>query len=464
MNPSFRSVAASAAVLSLGLPTAARGQQHPVRFMTLDPGHFHAALIHKEMYPQVSPIIDIYAPLGFDLIEHLNRISAFNTRAERPTDWRAEVHTGPDFLDRMLQERPGNVVVLAGRSSRKIDYIQRSVAAGLHVLVDKPWIIRSEDLGRLEEALDTAAARGRVAYDIMTERYEVTNALQRELVNDPAVFGRPLRGSPEEPAVYMRSVHYILKTVAGTPLRRPTWFFDPTQLGEALSDVGTHLVDLSMWTLFPDQPLDHLRDVELISARAWPTRLSREQFTRVTGERDFPAALSGRVEDDSLSCACNTGVVYTLRGVHVKLDVLWDTEAEHGDTHHAVYRGERARVEVRQGEEERWRPELYVVPGSPSTRAKVLAAVRRRVAALQGRWPGVGVEERGESILVTVPDVHRLGHERHFAEVASRFLEYLEAPASVPAWERPNMLTKYFITTRGTELSQREPAGRGGEP
>src|SRR5690242_13632631 len=26
-----------------------------VRFMTLDPGHFHAALVQKEMYPGVSP-------------------------------------------------------------------------------------------------------------------------------------------------------------------------------------------------------------------------------------------------------------------------------------------------------------------------------------------------------------------------------------------------------------------------
>src|SRR5688572_32522194 len=37
-----------------------------VRFMTLDPGHFHAALVQKEMYPGVSPQVDVYAPLGPD--------------------------------------------------------------------------------------------------------------------------------------------------------------------------------------------------------------------------------------------------------------------------------------------------------------------------------------------------------------------------------------------------------------
>ena len=49
-------------------PTQARSD---VRFMTLDPGHFHAALVQKEMYPGVSPQVDVYAPLGPDLLGHL---------------------------------------------------------------------------------------------------------------------------------------------------------------------------------------------------------------------------------------------------------------------------------------------------------------------------------------------------------------------------------------------------------
>ena len=222
------------------------GEQAQVRFMTLDPGHFHASLVHKEMYPRVSPQIDIYAPLGWDLTEHLLRLSAYNQRAERPTAWRAEIHTGPDFFERMIRERPGNVVVLAGRNRKKIDYIERSIAEGLNVLADKPWIVSSADLPRLDAALGRAASSGLVAYDIMTERYEITNMLQRELVNDPAVFGRIIAGTPEQPGVHMTSVHYILKTVSGTPLRRPVWFFDPRDQGEALADVGTHLVDLSI--------------------------------------------------------------------------------------------------------------------------------------------------------------------------------------------------------------------------
>ena len=31
-----------------------------VRLMTLDPGHFHAALVQKEMYPGVAPRVDVF--------------------------------------------------------------------------------------------------------------------------------------------------------------------------------------------------------------------------------------------------------------------------------------------------------------------------------------------------------------------------------------------------------------------
>ena len=94
-----------------------------VRFMTLDPGHFHAGLVQKEMYPGVAPRVDVYAPLGGDLLGHLARINGFNSRADQPTAWRLEVHTGPDFFERMLAERPGNVVVISGRNRGKIDRI-----------------------------------------------------------------------------------------------------------------------------------------------------------------------------------------------------------------------------------------------------------------------------------------------------------------------------------------------------
>jgi predicted dehydrogenase len=425
----------------------------PVRLITLDPGHFHAALVQKEAYPEVDRRAHVYAPLGPDLLAHLVRVAGFNARAERPTAWELEVHAGPDYLDRLLRERPGDVVVLAGRNRVKIDYIEAAVGAGLHVLADKPWVIDSADLPRLAAVLDAAERRGLVAYDIMTERHEITSILQRELVQDRAVFGEPVPGTADEAGVYMESVHYLIKQVAGAPLRRPAWFFDVGQQGEGLSDVGTHLVDLVPWVLYPAQPIDHASEIRLLSAKRWPTALTRAEFQRVTGEADFPPSLAAAVRGDALDYFCNTQVTYTLRGVRVKLDVLWGKEAEPGagDTHLAVFRGTRSRVEIRQGPEERFRPELYVVPLA----AGVADGVHARAAALQGRFPGVAVEVKNDRLQMTIPDRYRVGHEAHFAEVARQFLRYLREPQALPAWEKPNMLAKYHVTTQGVALARR---------
>ena len=37
--------------------------------VVVDPGHFHATLVQQQMYPQLSPVVRVYAPLGPDLIE-----------------------------------------------------------------------------------------------------------------------------------------------------------------------------------------------------------------------------------------------------------------------------------------------------------------------------------------------------------------------------------------------------------
>jgi predicted dehydrogenase len=429
-----------------------------VRLMTLDPGHFHAGLIQKEMYPGVAPRVDVYAPLGWDLFEHLKRVAVFNNRSEKPTAWKLEVHTSPDFFERMLRERPGNVVVLSGRNRGKIGLIVATVRGGLSVLADKPWILASKDLPELEAALSEADAKKLVAYDIMTERFEITTILQRALVTDPATFGKIVPGSEADPAVYMESVHHLMKVVAGAPNIRPFWFFDTAEQGEGLSDIGTHLVDLVQWTLFPEQAIDYRADIRVIAAQRWPTVIAEEDFRRVTGEPRFPASLGPAVKDGKLEYYCNTLVSYAVRGVHTKLNVIWDWEAPEGsgDTHFAFYKGTRARVEVRQTRADRFRPELYVIPAE-GMKSDVLTAVQARIKALEKNYPGLAVEDRGAEIHIAIPDAFRVGHEAHFAEVTTNFLKYLRNRSALPSWERPNMIAKYFVTTTGTEMSRRGP-------
>lgn len=429
-----------------------------IRFMTLDPGHFHAALVQKEMYEGVSKRVDVYGPLGADLIDHLARVARFNARKESPTAWELEVHTGPDFVERMCRERPGNAVVVSGRNRGKIGRIQASLDAGLNALVDKPWILEAPDLPKLEAALDTAERRGLVALDIMTERFEVTTELQRELVNDRDAFGAVLPGTEQEPAVYMESVHHLMKMVAGVPNIRPVWFFDSDEQGEGLNDIGTHLVDLAQWTLFPEQALDHRRDIKVRQAQRWPTLISRADFKRVTGE-DVPDSLGSRVKDGALEYFCNTLVSYTLRDVNVTLNVIWDWEAPwgSGDTHFASYRGSLSRVEVRQGASDQYKPALYVVPNHAADKLAVLAAVKKRLAGLQGPYPGTDAVDLGPEIRVQIPDRLRVGHEEHFAQVTRRFLQYVRDRGTLPPWERPNMLAKYYVTTEGVRLARLSP-------
>ncbi len=145
--------------------------------------------------------------------------------------------------------------------------------------------------------------------------------------------------------------------------------------------------------------------------------------------------------------------------MHTKLNVIWDWEAApgSGDTHFAFYRGTRARIEVRQTQADRFTPELYIIPASSATKPQVLAAVTAKIAALQRLYPGVSVEDRGSEIHIGVPAAFRVGHEAHFAEVATNFLKYVRDRRALPSWERPNMLAKYYVTTKGTELSRQKP-------
>jgi len=424
----------------------------PVRLITLDPAHFHAALVQKQMLPGIAKRVAIYAPLGPDLLAHLKLIEQFNSRADNPTSWELDIHCSSRSLEEMTAARSGNVVVLAGRNRVKIAKIKASLEAGLNVLADKPWIIRAEDMPALEAALSLADQRGLVAYDMMTERHEITTILQRELVNDPDVFGAIIPADPDHPGVFMESTHHILKTVAGAPNPRPMFFFDILDQGEGLTDVGTHLVDLVQWMLSPGQALNYHQEIQVQTGKRWATPITAAQFKQITGAAGFPSELAPYVHGGQFDYYCNNQVDYKIRGAQVRLKILWNWESPAGvDFHHAIYRGTKASVEVRQTAQENYRPELFVAAKGADRNAGVAAAVRARIERLQGTYPGVGSETDGGELHVTIPDRYRVGHEAHFGQAVEEFLKYMKSPQSMPAWERPNMLAKYFVTTKGVQ-------------
>jgi predicted dehydrogenase len=419
------------------------------RLVLIDPGHFHAALVQKEMYEGLASEAHVYALLGPELIDYLGRIARFNAQTEAPTAWRLQVEAAPDFLARLAQEPPGGVAVIAGRNGVKIERIEAAVEAGLHVLADKPAIIRPEDLPRLEAVLNRAAEQQLVVHDLMAGRQDEIGRVIRALRGDPEVFGEPVSGNAAEPGVRLSNVHQLLKVVAGVPNRRPAWYFDVTEQGEALADTGTHLVDRVHETLFPGEALDYRRDIRLHDASRWPTRLSLAQFREVTGEAAWPDFLAPWLKSDVLDYFCNGRLHYEIRGIHVGLECRWDWQTEAGDdTHSACYRGTRARLELRQGSAEGYRAQLYVVP-----EAEIAAALERRIAALRAELTGIGLDRHDGEWRVVMPDGLRRGHDAHFAAFTRQFLAYVEDPRTLPARFRPNLLAKYHVTTEGVALS-----------
>jgi predicted dehydrogenase len=429
-----------------------------LRLIVVDPGHFHASLVQKEMYSALSPLVRVYAPLGPDLVDYLTRIARFNRRAEQPTRWEIDLHAAPDFLDRMRGESPGGVAIFSGRNGGKIERIRAAVEAGLHVLADKPAIIRREDLPRLEAALDMAEARRVIIADMMTGRHNTLARLLRALRADPELFGEPVAGTADEPGVMLSGVHSLSKMVAGVPNPRPAWYFDVTQQGEGLADTAVHLVDRVHTTLFPDAALDHRSDIEIVAARRWPTVVTSAQFRQLTGEENWPDYLAPWLRGDALDYFCNGRVDYRVRGIHVRLEVRWDWQAEAGDdTHQALYRGTRCRLEIRQGPAQNYRPELYVSPAEGVPRGGIGGTLERRIAALQPVYPGISVENPGREWRIAVPDALRITHDPAFAAFTRGFLAHVANPASLPAWHRANLLAKYRVTTEAVALSQGRP-------
>src|SRR5690606_9397338 len=112
-----------------------------IKLMTLAPGHFHAGLVQNSMYDQVSPTVYVYSQEGSELDASLASVDNYNGRTDDPTSWKMEVYTGEDFLEKMIQEKKGHVMMTAGNNRNKTKNIKAAVDASIHVLADKPMAI-----------------------------------------------------------------------------------------------------------------------------------------------------------------------------------------------------------------------------------------------------------------------------------------------------------------------------------
>jgi len=415
----------------------------------LEPGHFHATLTLRAAHAAVSPEVFVYATAGPELDDFLALVERFNRRAERPTDWRPRVRLSADPLAQLLVERPGDVVVLAGKNGGKARVMRRLHASGLHVLVDKPWLVEPEDLAEIRASL----AGGPIAREMMTGRRDTIGRLVKRLVDDPEVFGG-FATDAARPAIEQESVHHFEKRVDGAPLRRPWWFFDPRVQGSGAVDIPTHQIDQAQWLLDADAARGDVP--QLLAARGWSTRVPVDVFTRISGAAGMPPALRGAVDGNALRVFCNAELSYRLRGVTARAATRWEVSSPPGggDTSRLILRGRAAEIRVEQSAETGFRRRVVVeARGDAAETARHLERV-----LTGGEWPAVQARAVGQASLeIDVPAALDVGHEAHFAELLDELLGWIDT-GHRPAALATRTLAKYTLLAEAADMTARDDA------
>jgi len=410
----------------------------------LDPGHFHAALTLRVPQARAADEVFVYAREGAELRDFLALVERFNRRAPHPTRWRPIVTTSDDPLERLVAERRGDVVVLAGKNGGKARTIRRLRESGFHVLADKPWLVEAADLEHVRASLDGWP----LVAEIMTGRQDLAAGLVKRLVGAYALFGA---FRDDGPAIEHESVHHLEKLVDGAPLKRPWWFFDVRVQGSGPVDIPTHVVDQAQWLVDGDASAP-----ALLSARAWSTRVPAEAFRRITGEAGFPRQLEPFVDGDALSYRCNAELVYRIGRVTASAATRWNLSPlpGGGDTSHSVAHGTRADIRLEQSARTGHRRRVFLEPRTDA--AGVARVLLDTVRAWQAEIPGVEVVPAGpDTYEVTVPPPLDGGHETHFARVLDEFLRIVD-DHHWPTALAERTLAKYTLLA--------EAAARTGEP
>jgi hypothetical protein len=254
----------------------------------------------------------------------------------------------------------------------------------------------------------------------------------------------------------MECVHHLYKIVNEKPLVRPAWYFDINVQGEGIVDTTIHLVDMIQWMLFPGNPIDYEKDIELNEARRWATGVPLDKFAKITGTHQFPQAVHEYVKDDILNYFCNGELIYHIKGVPVHLREIWnlDEPPGGGDTLRSLMKGTRSDLMIRQLPEQGFKSELLIVPGK--NRSQVERAVQDCLRKWSDRYPGLSATPEKNALLIKIPDHLRTTHEQHFYQVRDAFLEHLNT-GTEPAEHRACTIAKYTLLAEARKRALSAP-------
>jgi len=180
-----------------------------------------------------------------------------------------------------------------------------------------------------------------------------------------------------------------------------------------------------------------------------------QQFSQSTQLRQFPDYLTKYISDSLLKVYANGEICYKIKGINVALKVVWNYEAPagSGDTYTSIVTGSRATCKILQNKEQSFVPQLYIQKAEKADQKKFDAALDMTMRQLQKTYPFISLKKEGVYIKIEIPLDKREGHEAHFARVAEKYFDFL-VHRNMPAWEIPNMLTKYHITTSALEMAR----------
>ncbi len=422
-------------------------KSNDLRIIQLDPTHSHAAAAQSEQLPHIDSNIYLYSSNQSAVSAYLQQINSFNTRKENPTKWNEIAYYGEDFLAKMVAEKKGDIVVLAGNNRVKIDYIEQSINAGMNVFSDKPMVINTDGFKRLEKIYPVAQQKGVVLFDMMTERYSQINSVQKALMQDTLLFGRLQMGSANNPAIQESSVHHFYRGGKGS---RPAWYFDVLQQGEGIADVTTHLIDLTFWKAFPNQTIDYRVDVKIINAKRSPVRISNSEFKAATSLPGIPASLNGYLKDSTLEVYANGSITYVLKGVYTNVEVEWRaaTPLNGNDLRNAYTRGTKSTLFIAQQYGQK-QPKLCIKNGNLLSTKEFNRLLIESLARLQAEFPGISSSTDNQTVEIILPSEIKKSYDPTF----KTFITHIRNK-DLPKWEVPNTVAKYFITTTALEMAK----------
>lgn len=177
----------------------------------------------------------VHAPLYIDALKAAPGVELIGLAEER-SDFRAlakDAHDVPIFptVDELLSENL-DAVIVASENSEHVRHIEEVVAAGAHVLCEKPMATTATSAGRMVTSAEEA---GVDLYVSFPTRHSTSAQEVRDLVRSGAT-GR------------VAAIEGVNQ--GQLPVNRRSWFVEPEKSGGgALIDHTVHLADLYRWIL-----------------------------------------------------------------------------------------------------------------------------------------------------------------------------------------------------------------------